>query len=667
MTQPKSPRPAAPISRTARRLQALTWLIAILVVIGVAAFYCRGIGATYAQSQAIRLANRWSISPAIEWLKWAQWLDPDNPESYLLEAHYRRILGRLDLWHKNLKLAKAKGGAQEWIDLEKQINAISMGQLPQDVEFVRSRLVQAGYSNGEISTALVQGYLTAKQSDKAELLLEQWETSDGDTPQLDYAWGYYGIHEGQSAKAEQRLQSALAKQPEHELARRLIAELYDTQKRLQLALEQYGELLHHFPTSPVARIGIAGILRQLVRPKAAKKILQPALELEDCPSGARLEAAQLALDEGHYDEVDQWFAGIRMERVQDYGTLATASVMYGLQGNIIRALRLNRRGEALDASSRRMEDLRTHLLFNPDDQAAAEEFQLRATGRRFQLELGPRVPWEPIFEDISAENAATGPELFAVHCSVCHGGDGQGDGRAAQHVFPRSRNFRLDRFRLVSATNGVPTLGDLERVIRLGMPGTSMPGYETLTQDQRMLLAREVLRLHQQGIRDQFIAMLEEQDEEVDEEEARDVVQSRTTPRNTVHVPEIDDSDIHAAARGRQIYLQQGCDKCHGDRGEGAADSILFDDMDEPTRARDLVHEPFKGGNAPDAVYLRLVTAMPGSPHPATTNLTEAQLTDLVLYVESLAVRPERLLTNYQRESCALAPSYLREYPPQSP
>jgi len=417
----------------------------------------------------------------------------------------------------------------------------------------------------------------------------------------------------------------------------------------------------------VARIGLAGILRELARPEEAKPLLQPMLKGADAAPGAFLERAQIALDEGQYGEVDRWFATIPLNRIQHYGTLATASVMYGMSGDIIRALRMNRRGEALDASARRMEDLRTHLLFVPSDQAAADEYQRLATKRNTDLELGPRVPWEPISEDVSADNAKTGPELFAVHCSVCHGGDGQGDGRAAQHVFPRPRNFRLERFRLVSAANGVPTLEDLERVIRDGMPGTSMRGYDTLTQSQRELLAREVLRLHRDGLRDQFLALLEQQDEEIDEEEVRQVVQSRTTPRGIVRVPHIGAADARSVQRGRRIYVRQGCDECHGERGEGASDSILFDDMNEPTRARDLAHEPFKGGNTPAAIYLRLTTAMPGTPHPATTNLSPAQLIDLVHYVRSLAQQPPRRLTNYQREFCALAPIYLREYPPKTP
>jgi len=237
MPQQKSSRPVVPISKMARRLQTVAWLIAIAVVLGVAAFYSRGIGATYAQSKAVGAARHWKYSPAIWWLKWAQWLDPDNPESYLLEARCRRVLGRLDLWQRNLRTARAKGIAPEWITIENQMNAITSGKLPDNIDPLRTRLVQAGYSNEEISTALVRGYLAIRQADKARLLLEQWESADPGTPQLDFAWGFFLIRQHAQDDAEKRLWSALKKQPDHELARMLIAEMYDTQKRLRESLE----------------------------------------------------------------------------------------------------------------------------------------------------------------------------------------------------------------------------------------------------------------------------------------------------------------------------------------------------------------------------------------------------------------------------------------------
>jgi mono/diheme cytochrome c family protein len=106
-------------------------------------------------------------------------------------------------------------------------------------------------------------------------------------------------------------------------------------------------------------------------------------------------------------------------------------------------------------------------------------------------------------------------------------------------------------------------------------------------------------------------------------------------------------------------YSALGCNKCHGEGGTGSLDQSLFDDLGEPSRPRDPVHEPFKGGREPEAIYIRIVTGMPGTAHPAALNLPQGQLAELVAYVRSLARGPEYLLTNYERRARASTPSYL--------
>jgi hypothetical protein len=75
----------------------------------------------------------------------------------------------------------------------------------------------------------------------------------------------------------------------------------------------------------------------------------------------------------------------------------------------------------------------------------------------------------------------------------------------------------------------------------------------------------------------------------------------------------------------------------------------LFDIAGRPDFPRDLVHDVFKGGNQPDAIYLRILLGMPGTPHPANVSMTTQQLIALTHYCHSLGVEPKRTLTNHQR------------------
>jgi mono/diheme cytochrome c family protein len=196
-------------------------------------------------------------------------------------------------------------------------------------------------------------------------------------------------------------------------------------------------------------------------------------------------------------------------------------------------------------------------------------------------------------------------------------------------------------------------------VLRLGMPGTSMPAYDQLSEQQLGRLADETLRLRKEGLREQFVQMLAQYGEEPDPDEVRDFLEVRTTARDLVQPPAIRTVTAQSIARGKQLYLDQGCAQCHAEDGRGAADTLLYTDLGQPIRPRDLTCEPFKGGQQPRSVFVRLQVGMPGTPHPATTGLSSDQIVDLTHYTLSLGGQPLRQLTNHQRAIYAATPAYL--------
>lgn len=70
-----------------------------------------------------------------------------------------------------------------------------------------------------------------------------------------------------------------------------------------------------------------------------------------------------------------------------------------------------------------------------------------------------------------------GKGLYDQYCSQCHGVDGDGNGYAAPYMQPRPRDFTVARFRIRTTPSGaLPTDEDLVKVIRQGMPYTTMIG-----------------------------------------------------------------------------------------------------------------------------------------------------------------------------------------------
>ena len=300
-----------------------------------------------------------------------------------------------------------------------------------------------------------------------------------------------------------------------------------------------------------------------------------------------------------------------------------------------------------------VDDLKIHLAVNPHDATAAAQLQ-KAAGQP-----GMRSPAESPYKAALQQAAAQlkrespGMQLYLQHCSACHGRQGDAAGYAARNVFPRPRNLRAEPMRLVSTPNGVPTPEDVRAVIKLGVPGTSMVALDRLSEQELDLLAEVVLQMRREGIREQYLAQLQADEEEPEEEDVSEVVRLHTTPGEVVAVPDLGRADPESLTRGKQLYQQQACPSCHGETGTGDQTMPLFDVAGRPDFPRDLVHDVFKGGNQPEAIYRRILLGMPGTPHPANISMAAPQLIALSHYCHSLGQQPKRMLTNYQRASQA--------------
>jgi mono/diheme cytochrome c family protein len=81
-----------------------------------------------------------------------------------------------------------------------------------------------------------------------------------------------------------------------------------------------------------------------------------------------------------------------------------------------------------------------------------------------------------------AANLAAGRRLYEKEasppCQICHGIKGDGMGPLAEQFDPRPRNFACRE-----TVNGIPD-GQLFWIVQNGSPGTSMPGFRALREEQ---------------------------------------------------------------------------------------------------------------------------------------------------------------------------------------
>lgn len=221
---------------------------------------------------------------------------------------------------------------------------------------------------------------------------------------------------------------------------------------------------------------------------------------------------------------------------------------------------------------------------------------------------------------LSAQEADRGAELYARWCAECHGAEGAGDGPAADRMLPRPRDFTAARYQIRTTGSGeLPTDADLLRVIRDGIPGTTMPGWPNLSGS-----SQEALITYVKGLSPFF---------------------EGPEPEPLDFSPDPGGGG-EALASGRRAYETLECFKCHGEagRGDGPSAPTLEDWRGLPILAADL-SEPwnFNGGGSVAEIHARILTGLDGTPMPSAIEalqseiLSEDEVWHLAYYVRSMA------------------------------
>lgn len=295
--------------------------------------------------------------------------------------------------------------------------------------------------------------------------------------------------------------------------------------------------------------------------------------------------------------------------------------------------------------------------------------------------------------------------LYREHCALCHGISGDGVGPAAAFMDPYPRDFRRGTFKFKS-TEGAstpPTDSDLKAIVRNGMPGTAMPAFRLLGDDQLDPLVEYVKYLSTRGEVERLLIfeavdLLEDEKSRLsdlsmeggdsatstDEMGVIETVVSFAVekwieaPERVVSIPAKPAKwDLATSIqRGQDLFLGQvaNCVKCHGPEGLGDGQTDDYDewakevfDPQNPDvgreylalgvlkprriRPRNLRQGIFHGGSRPEDLYWRIHNGIAGTPMPAApmkaedaetedTRLTSDDVWHLVDFVQNLPSAP---------------------------
>lgn len=199
---------------------------------------------------------------------------------------------------------------------------------------------------------------------------------------------------------------------------------------------------------------------------------------------------------------------------------------------------------------------------------------------------------------VPIEQKIIGETLYQEYCSSCHGLTGQGDGEFAYLVYPKPRDLSKGSFKIRSTPAGAPpTDDDLYRTIIKGMPGTAMPSFYFLGDQEIKSLVnyvKELGHIINQGV-------------------------------SSIKIPDILPPTEDLIALGKSIYTETGCNKCHGEtgKGDGPSANTLIDSWGYTIIPKDFTSGVYLGGGDVEDLYLRFVSGLEGTPMPSYGNLAE--------------------------------------------
>ena len=238
---------------------------------------------------------------------------------------------------------------------------------------------------------------------------------------------------------------------------------------------------------------------------------------------------------------------------------------------------------------------------------------------------------------LSGKEFGGAPEIYGKQCAPCHGAEGFGDGKAAYLLRPRPRDFSQGKFLLVSTDNRVPTDEDLFRTISRGMPGSAMPPWGHLPENDRRALVRYIRTLAFEGKVKRLMGFTEklEAGKPLSRKAAEEVAGYQLEVGKSLELPPEAPVSQPILEQGRKVYVAT-CAKCHGREGRGDGPENMEDDLGFRAFPRDFTKGVFKGSPEAKELAYRIRGGMPGSAMPTSEFRGSEDLWAVVHYVRSL-------------------------------
>jgi mono/diheme cytochrome c family protein len=251
----------------------------------------------------------------------------------------------------------------------------------------------------------------------------------------------------------------------------------------------------------------------------------------------------------------------------------------------------------------------------------------------------------------------SGAGVYRKQCLHCHGLTGDGRGPTSPWVNPHPRDYRQGVFKFTSSGQGEgerrPRKEDLERTIREGILGTSMPSFRLLPDEEIETLASYVIHLSLRGEAEYLVTSFALKGEiEGDLVEGGNGLgdclkgiatywqnaQQSLIPTEAPPTFKNEEEQQQSSQRGFQLFTKQGeagCISCHTDFGRQAP--YKYDYWGTIVRPADITTGVLRGGRRPIDLYYRIHSGINGTGMTAFGKALKPQdIWDLVHFVKAV-------------------------------
>ena len=180
--------------------------------------------------------------------------------------------------------------------------------------------------------------------------------------------------------------------------------------------------------------------------------------------------------------------------------------------------------------------------------------------------------------------------VYQKYCVGCHGEYGDGAGPAAIRLITQPRDFTSGIYKFRSTDSGsLPMEADLDRTITRGLSRVSMPAFPLMPERDKVALIEYIKAFYPKWN---------------EEKDRRRIIPIPLAPAD------LGESD--RILRGRMVYLQMQCSKCHGvdGRGKGATQTEYVDAWGNTQKPFDFTRGSLKGGDGPEDIYRTFHTGL---------------------------------------------------------